>query len=135
MNTIYELCIFGLVQIPNFTLNKQFWIVGPNLPKKGASGLKQKKRTLPFSNYLHVRIRFGTKLQLTGCVCYILVSLFCMSLESTLQTRKNVFYFTSKAPFILEIILYKLYIVYKVYNTNINFSDSQMSWRLKCRSM
>ena len=29
-----EFCIFELVFVSNFTLNKQFWIFGPNLSKK-----------------------------------------------------------------------------------------------------
>ena len=41
---------------------------------------------------------------LTGCVRYIFDSLFVCVKESTCETRKNVFYFTSKALFILEII-------------------------------
>ena len=38
-----------------------------------------------------------------GCACYILASLFFLSLkESFCKTRKNVFYFTSKALCVLE---------------------------------
>ena len=37
-----------------------------------------------------------------GCVCYIFASLFLSLNESTCQTRKNVFYFTSKALFVLK---------------------------------
>ena len=39
---------------------------------------------------------------LKGCVCYILASLFLSLNKNTCQTRKDVFYFTSKALFILE---------------------------------
>ena len=39
-----------------------------------------------------------------GCVCYILLVCFVCLKESTCETRKNVFYFTSKAFFVLEII-------------------------------
>ena len=38
-----------------------------------------------------------------GCICYILLVLLCLK-ESTCETRKNVFYFTSKALFVIEII-------------------------------
>ena len=38
MDTTIEFCIFELVFVPNFTLNKQFWIFGPNLPKKDIYG-------------------------------------------------------------------------------------------------
>ena len=34
VNTTTEFCIFELVWVPNFTWNKQFWILGPNLPKR-----------------------------------------------------------------------------------------------------
>ena len=37
-----------------------------------------------------------------GCVHYIFASLFLSLKESTCQTRKNIFYFTSKALFVLE---------------------------------
>ena len=43
LNTTIEFCIFNLVEVPNFSLNWQFWIFGPNLPRKGISGWKQKK--------------------------------------------------------------------------------------------
>ena len=38
-----------------------------------------------------------------GCVCYILLVCFLCLKESTCETRKNVFYFTSEPLFILEI--------------------------------
>ena len=43
---------------------------------------------------------------------FLLVCFLCLQ-ESTCETRKNVFYFTSKALFVLEI-------------SNFNFSDIQM---------
>ena len=45
IDTTIEFCIFKLVFVSNFTLNKQFWIFGPNLPKKDIYGQKQKKWT------------------------------------------------------------------------------------------
>ena len=39
---------------------------------------------------------------LKGCVCYILLVCFLSLKESTYETRKNVFYFTSKALFVLK---------------------------------
>ena len=45
IDTTIEFCIFELVFVSNFTLNKQFWIFGPNLPKKDIYGQKQKKWT------------------------------------------------------------------------------------------
>ena len=50
MNTTTEFCIFKLVKIPNFSLNWQVWLFGPNLPKKGVSRLKQKKWTVPLNS-------------------------------------------------------------------------------------
>ena len=35
VNTSFEFCIFKLVCVPNFILNKQFWILGSYLPKMG----------------------------------------------------------------------------------------------------
>ena len=46
---------------------------------------------------------FGDK-GFKGCVCYIFASLFLHLKKSTSEARKNVFYFTSKALFVLEII-------------------------------
>ena len=45
IDTTIEFCIFELVFVSNFTLNKQFWIFGPNLPKKDIYGQKQKMST------------------------------------------------------------------------------------------
>ena len=44
-DTTIELCIFELVFVSNFTLNKQFWIVRPNLLKKDIFGQEQKRWT------------------------------------------------------------------------------------------
>ena len=41
---------------------------------------------------------------LKGFVCYIFTDLFCIYKEGICETRKNVFYFTSKALFVLKII-------------------------------
>ena len=43
MDTTIEFCVFELVFVSNFTLNKQLWIFGQNLPRKSFSRLKQKK--------------------------------------------------------------------------------------------
>ena len=43
IDTTIEFCIFELVFVSNFTLNQQFWIFGPNLPKKDIYGQKKKK--------------------------------------------------------------------------------------------
>ena len=58
-----------------------------------------------------------------GCVRYIFTKLFFMSKKRTCETRNNVFYFTSKALFILEII--KLLI----------FRDSKCHDIIKCLTM
>ena len=49
-----EFCIFELIKVSSFSLNWQFQFVGPNLPEKGVSGLKQKSE----HHYwiLHIRI-------------------------------------------------------------------------------
>ena len=41
-----------------------------------------------------------------GCVCYIFTSWFLSPKESSCETKKNVFYFTSKALFILKKIIF-----------------------------
>ena len=46
---------------------------------------------------------------LKGCIHYIFTSLFCIPKRKDLQNKKNIFYFTSKALFILEIIKFKLF--------------------------
>ena len=52
-----ESCIFRLVLVPNSSLNWQFWFFLSDLPKKGFSGLKQKKGTpLIFHTILHIQI-------------------------------------------------------------------------------
>ena len=55
VNIIIQFSKFKLVFVPNFTLNKQFWILEANLPKKGTSSRKWKNWTLPanssFSNH------------------------------------------------------------------------------------
>ena len=45
-----------------------------------------------------------SNIPLKGCVCYILLVCFLCLKERTCETRKNVFYFTLKALFVLEII-------------------------------
>ena len=45
VNITIEFCIFELVGVPNFTLNKQFWILASNLPEKGISGREWKEWT------------------------------------------------------------------------------------------
>ena len=52
------------------------------------------KKQLTASSVEHVK----------GCVRYIFVSLFLSLKEGTCEARKNVFYFTSKALFVLGII-------------------------------
>ena len=47
------------------------------------------------------------KVKFKGCVRYIFASLFLSLNESTSQIRKSVFYFTSKALFVLEKIKFR----------------------------
>ena len=57
VNIIIEFCMFKLILVPNFSLSWQFWSFWPDLPKKGFSGLKQKKWTLLiFYTILHFQI-------------------------------------------------------------------------------
>ena len=50
LNISIGLFIFELVKVPDFSLNRQIWIFGPNLPKKGFSSLKQIKCCMSFTN-------------------------------------------------------------------------------------
>ena len=57
VNIIIEFHIFKLVLVPNFSLNWQFWLFWPDLPKKGCSDLKQKKETPHILHiFLHIQI-------------------------------------------------------------------------------
>ena len=49
------------MEVPNFTLNKQFGVLGPNLPQKGILERKQKKSTSPLK--LHIQVNVITKFQ------------------------------------------------------------------------
>ena len=62
MNTTIELCKFKSVYIPHFSLNWQFQIFGPNMPKKLFPVEKWKSE----HHYwiLHIWISQGTKFQL-----------------------------------------------------------------------
>ena len=50
VNSTTKFCVFKLVLLPNFSLNWQFCISGPNLPKKDISSLHQKKWTPPINS-------------------------------------------------------------------------------------
>ena len=57
MNIIIEFRIFKLVLVPNFSLDWHLWLFWLDLPKKGFSGLKQKKWTSHiFYIILHIQI-------------------------------------------------------------------------------
>ena len=64
VNSITEFCIFELVQVSSFTWNWQFWFLGPNSPKNGISGRKQKKWTYPlnsaYSNFFKYQVSPST---------------------------------------------------------------------------
>ena len=61
IDTTIEFCIFELVFVSNFTLNKQFWIFGPNLPKKDMV----KNRKIEHHHWIPlIQISLGTKFQL-----------------------------------------------------------------------
>ena len=49
-------------------------------------------------------ITFIYNMDFKDCIRHFFASLFCKSNEETCEARKNVFYFTSKALFIYEII-------------------------------
>ena len=61
INTTIEFSIFKLVQVPGFSLNWQFWILGPNLPQKRVFAFENGKSK---HQTLHIQISLCTKLQL-----------------------------------------------------------------------
>ena len=62
VTTTIECCKFGLVLVPNFSLNWSFWLFWPNLPKNGVSSLKQKIEHHHW--ILDIPISLGAKFQL-----------------------------------------------------------------------
>ena len=56
VNIIIEFCIFELVWVPNFILNKQFWILGPNLPKRRYFRSKLEFITIEFCLFKLVKV-------------------------------------------------------------------------------
>ena len=60
-------------------------------------------------------IRFFISI-IKGCVRYILLVCFVCLKESTCETRKNAFYFTSKAPLVPEIINFLTFKILKCHD-------------------
>ena len=56
-----------------------------------------------FDSTFWTNIRCITSIIFEGCVHYTLLICFVCLKESTCETKKNVFYFTSKALFVLDI--------------------------------
>ena len=78
MNIIIEFRIFKLVLVPNFSLDWHLWLFWLDLPKKGFSGLKQKKWTpLIFYIILHIQIslvrNFSSQKKWTPHIFYIIL--------------------------------------------------------------
>ena len=57
-----EFCTSKLVLVPNFSLNWNFCVFGPKLPKMGIPGLKQKNWTVPlnFGLFFHIKQKIWT---------------------------------------------------------------------------
>ena len=58
VNIAIKFYIFECVKVPNFGLNWQFWLFGPNLPKKGIFGKNRKSEHHHW--ILHIWISLGT---------------------------------------------------------------------------
>ena len=57
MSITIEFCMFTLVSVPNFSLNRWFWYFGQNLPKKGISGETEKlNSTIDFCIFESVEV-------------------------------------------------------------------------------
>ena len=84
MNSAIEFCICKLVEVPNFSLNRQFWFLDQVWPK----------RVLPIKNgqsehhhwILHIRISLGTKFQLK---LTILIFFWPILLKKGISGRKR----------------------------------------------
>ena len=63
LNSAIDFCIFELVEVLNFSLNRQFWNFGAKFAQKVCFWSKTKKWTSPF-NSTCVGISLGTKFQL-----------------------------------------------------------------------
>ena len=63
-------CLFELFFVPNLSLNWQFWVFGPNLPKNRFSGRKLRTWTSPLnSTYLnYTSSKFQPKLTILICL-------------------------------------------------------------------
>ena len=75
------------MEVPNFILNKQFWVLGPNLPQKGISERKQKKSTSPLK--LHIQINVITKFQLNWQFRFFELNLPQKGVSGTEKKRKS----------------------------------------------
>ena len=82
VNITIEFCIFELVYVPNFSLNWQFWVFVPNLPKEGVSSRKRKK--LP-------SFRLFAKFQLKLTI-WIFLDQICPKRAFPLWNRKSEYY-------------------------------------------
>ena len=58
-NSAIDFCIFELVEVLNFSLNRQFWFFGSSLLKKGISGYKRKNCTSSCFTYYIKLFRMG----------------------------------------------------------------------------
>ena len=91
IDTIIKFCIFELVFVSNFTLYKQFWMFGPNFPKKHIYG---QNRKIEYRHWISlIQISLGTKFQLKAGFRYFYQICIFSPNDSPLKTMKNVFYF------------------------------------------
>ena len=63
---------------------------------------KRNKNNQPGNSHFSLRFLKNNILRFKGCVCYIFASLLLSLEKNFFETRKNVFYFTPKALFILK---------------------------------
>ena len=87
VNTTIEFCMFELVLVPNFSLNWKFWIFRPNMPKKGVSGLEQKK--IEQRHWiLHIRIVMIPNFNLNSQLCFVFFDQICPKREFSVENGK-----------------------------------------------
>ena len=107
VNIIIEFRLFKLVLVPNFSLNWQFWFFWPDLPKKGFSGLKQKKWT-PHIFYIILHIQISLVQNFSSNWQYLFFG-------SNLHKKVFLWSKTEKVIIIIEFRIFKLVSWYQIF--------------------
>ena len=99
VNNNIEFYIFELAQVTNFSLDWQFWFLGPNLLKKWNSGPDKKKKNEYHYWILHIWISLCPKFQLKLIILIFWTKFFQ---KGYFQSRAE------KVNIIIEFCIFKL---------------------------